>query len=302
MCQCTTSCRWHLNCGGQTPSNGWNGIMEWYQTHQTHGFHVVDTIPFTPFQPLLLAVLPSAAFCAVHVFVYRSLFLSLFLSVPGHAGNLVFGELQGKACVCMQGRFHYYEGYSIAMVTYPVRVSTLLGVETLIVTNAAGGLNPKFNVGDIMLIRDHINMPGLAGINPLRGHNDDRFGVRFPCMSDAYDADLGRLAREVAEEQGCSSFLQQGVYCNVGGPAFETVAESKILLSLGADAVGMSTVPEVIVARHCGLRVFGLSLITNRVASEYGSQDRANHEEVLEITQRRTQDLQKLIINLLARI
>ncbi|XP_021441980.2 purine nucleoside phosphorylase-like isoform X3 [Oncorhynchus mykiss] len=187
-------------------------------------------------------------------------------------------------------------------VTYPVRVSTLLGVETLIVTNAAGGLNPKFNVGDIMLIRDHINMPGLAGINPLRGHNDDRFGVRFPCMSDAYDADLGRLAREVAEEQGCSSFLQQGVYCNVGGPAFETVAESKILLSLGADAVGMSTVPEVIVARHCGLRVFGLSLITNRVASEYGSQDRANHEEVLEITQRRTQDLQKLIINLLARI
>ncbi|XP_038825076.1 purine nucleoside phosphorylase-like [Salvelinus namaycush] len=223
-------------------------------------------------------------------------------TVPGHAGNLVFGELQGKACVCMQGRFHYYEGYSIAMVTYPVRVSTLLGVETLIVTNAAGGLNPKFNVGDIMLIRDHINMPGLAGINPLRGHNDDRFGVRFPCMSDAYDADLGRLAREVAEEQGCSSFLQQGVYCNVGGPAFETVAESKILLSLGADAVGMSTVPEVIVARHGGLRVFGLSLITNRVVSEYGSQERANHEEVLEITQRRTQDLQKLIINLLARI
>uniref|UniRef100_A0A4W5M6K4 purine-nucleoside phosphorylase n=1 Tax=Hucho hucho TaxID=62062 RepID=A0A4W5M6K4_9TELE len=172
-------------------------------------------------------------------------------TVPGHAGNLVFGELQGKACVCMQGRFHYYEGYSIAMVTYPVRVSTLLGVETLIVTNAAGGLNPKFNVGDIMLIRDHINMPGL-----------------FPCMSDAYDADLGRLAREVAEEQGCSSFLQQGVYCNVGGPAFETVAESKILLSLLADAVGMSTVPEVIVARHHGLRVFGLSLITNLLDSE----------------------------------
>ncbi|CAB1339333.1 unnamed protein product [Coregonus sp. 'balchen'] len=190
----------------------------------------------------------------------------LLENMPGHAGNLVFGELQGKACVCMQGRFHYYEGYNIATVTYPVRVFTLLGVETLIVTNAAGGLNPKFNVGDIMLIGDHINMPGLAGINPLRGHNDDRFGVRFPCMSDAYDADLGRLAREVAEEQGCSSFLQQGVYCNVGGPAFETVAESKILLSLGADA------------------------------------DRVNHEEVLEITQRRTQDLQKLIINLLARI
>uniref|UniRef100_A0A8C8I7M6 Purine nucleoside phosphorylase n=1 Tax=Oncorhynchus tshawytscha TaxID=74940 RepID=A0A8C8I7M6_ONCTS len=223
-------------------------------------------------------------------------------TVQGHVSQLVFGELQGKQCVCMQGRFHFYEGYDIAMVTYPVRVFFLLGVETLIITNAAGGLNPNFKVGDIMLIKDHINMPGFAGHNPLCGHNDERFGVRFPCMSDAYDKDLSSLAKETAEEQGCSSFIQQGVYCMLAGPTFETIAECRALQKLGADAVGMSTVPEVVVARHCGLRVFGLSLITNKVVTDYNSQEKANHDEVLETTGMRTQDLQRMVSNLLAKM
>ncbi|KAI1889972.1 hypothetical protein AGOR_G00168410 [Albula goreensis] len=223
-------------------------------------------------------------------------------TVHGHAGKLVFGKLNGKQCVCMQGRFHFYEGYSIAKVTYPVRVFFLLGVETLIVTNAAGGLNPNFSVGDIMLIKDHINMPGFAGQNPLCGHNDERFGTRFPCMSDAYDRDIFRLAKDAAVEENCSSFLQEGVYCMLAGPTFETIAECKMLQTLGADAVGMSTVPEVIVARHCGLRVFGLSLITNKVVMDYASEERANHKEVLETTKRRAVDLQRLVSALVAKL
>ncbi|XP_065135117.1 purine nucleoside phosphorylase 6 [Paramisgurnus dabryanus] len=219
-------------------------------------------------------------------------------TVQGHKGQLVFGELNGKQCVCMQGRFHFYEGYNVATVTYPVRVFFLLGIETLIVTNAAGGLNPEFKVGDIMLIKDHINIPGFAGQNPLCGRNEDRFGVRFPCMSDAYDKDLALLARKTAEELDCASFLQEGVYCMLAGPCYETIAESKALQLLGADAVGMSTVPEVVVARHCGLRVFGLSLITNKVVTDYDSKEKANHEEVLETTRMRTKDLQKIISHL----
>uniref|UniRef100_A0A3B3QRS7 Purine nucleoside phosphorylase n=1 Tax=Paramormyrops kingsleyae TaxID=1676925 RepID=A0A3B3QRS7_9TELE len=223
-------------------------------------------------------------------------------TVHGHAGHLVFGELNGKSCVCMKGRCHFYEGRSCSEVTYPVRVFSLLGVETLIVTNAAGGLNPKFNVGDIMLIKDHINFLGLAGQSPLRGPNEERFGVRFPCMSDAYDQDLLRLAQQTAEKQNCSSFLQQGVYCMVGGPTYETVAEAMLLHTLGADAVGMSTVPEVVVARHCRLRVLGLSLITNKVVSEYDCADRANHEEVLATTEMRAGELQRLVSNLVSQI
>uniref|UniRef100_A0A8C5ETY0 purine-nucleoside phosphorylase n=1 Tax=Gouania willdenowi TaxID=441366 RepID=A0A8C5ETY0_GOUWI len=158
-------------------------------------------------------------------------------TVQGHAGQLVFGTLQGRECVCMQGRFHFYEGYDINTVTYPVRVFFLIGVETLIVTNAAGGLNGTYNIGDIMLIKDHINMPGFAGQNPLCGHNDERFGVRFPCMSDAYDCELRALAKQTAVEQDCDSFLQEGVYCMLAGPTFETIAECKVLQTLGADAV-----------------------------------------------------------------
>ncbi|XP_034061822.1 purine nucleoside phosphorylase 6 [Gymnodraco acuticeps] len=237
-----------------------------------------------------------------NVFQYKDIPHFPTSTVSGHAGQLVFGKLQGRECVCMQGRFHFYEGYNIHTVTYPVRVFYLLGVETLIVTNAAGGLNGCYEVGDIMLIKDHINMPGFAGQNPLCGHNDDRFGVRFPCMSDAYDRELGALVKQTAKEQGCDSFLQEGVYCMLAGPAYETVAECRALQMLGADAVGMSTVPEVLVARHCGLRVLGLSLITNKVVTEYDSTERANHEEVLKTTERRTQDLQRLVSHLITNI
>ncbi|XP_059190286.1 purine nucleoside phosphorylase 6 [Centropristis striata] len=236
------------------------------------------------------------------VFPYKDIPRFPISTVPGHAGRLVFGRLQGCECVCMQGRFHFYEGYDIHTVTYPVRVFKLLGVETLIVTNAAGGVNGSYNVGDIMLIKDHINMPGFAGQNPLCGHNDDRFGVRFPCMSDAYDRELRALAKQTAEEQGCGSFLQEGVYCMLAGPTYETIAECRVLQTLGADAVGMSTVPEVVVARHCGLRVAGLSLITNKVVTDYGSTEKANHEEVLRTTELRTQDLQRLVSNLITKI
>ncbi|XP_057692711.1 purine nucleoside phosphorylase 6 isoform X1 [Corythoichthys intestinalis] len=223
-------------------------------------------------------------------------------TVAGHAGQLVFGTLQGQECVCMQGRFHFYEGYSMETVTFPVRVFSLLGVETLIVTNAAGGLNASYRVGDIMVIKDHINLPGFSGQSPLVGHNDDRFGVRFPCMSDAYDRNLRALAIEAAHEQKCGSFLQEGVYCMVAGPTYETIAESNLLKKLGADAVGMSTVPEVVVARHCGLRVLGLSLITNKVVTDYDSNEKANHEEVLATTSLRAQDLQRLVRHLITKI
>ncbi|XP_067090677.1 purine nucleoside phosphorylase 6 [Osmerus mordax] len=237
-----------------------------------------------------------------NVFPYTDIPRFPHSTVEGHAGKLVFGELEGRQCVCMQGRFHFYEGYNIATVTYPVRVFFLLGVETLIVTNAAGGLNASFNVGDIMLIRDHINMPGFAGQNPLCGHNDERFGVRFPCMSDAYDRELGTVARRTAEEQGCGSFLQQGVYCMLAGPTFETIAECRALQVLGADAVGMSTVPEVVVARHCGMRVLGFSLITNKVVTDYDSQQKANHQEVLQTTEMRAKDLQRLVRHMVGQL
>lgn len=236
------------------------------------------------------------------VFPYRDIPRFPTSTVQGHAGRLVFGKLQGRECVCMQGRFHFYEGYDIHTVTYPIRVFFLLGVQTLIVTNAAGGLNGSFKVADIMLIKDHINMPGFAGQNPLCGHNDNRFGVRFPCMSDAYDRELRDLAKETAKEQGCDGFLQEGVYCMLAGPTYETIAECRVLQTLGADAVGMSTVPEVVVARHCGLRVLGLSLITNMVVTNYDSKEKANHTEVLENTSRRTSDLQKLVSNLITKI
>ncbi|XP_048373939.1 purine nucleoside phosphorylase [Sphaerodactylus townsendi] len=223
-------------------------------------------------------------------------------TVAGHAGKLVFGNLSGKPTVVMQGRFHMYEGYPLWKVTFPVRVFSLLGVETLIVTNAAGGLNPEYKVGDIMVIRDHINMPGFAGVNPLVGPNDERFGARFPAMSDAYDRDLRKLAHTVASEMGCSGSLREGVYCSLGGPNYETIAECRFLQRLGADSVGMSTVPEVIVARHCGMRVFGFSLITNKAVLDYETKEKANHAEVLETSRQSARVLEKLVSLMVQRI
>nr|XP_020484259.1 purine nucleoside phosphorylase-like isoform X3 [Labrus bergylta]XP_020514466.1 purine nucleoside phosphorylase-like isoform X3 [Labrus bergylta]XP_029132252.1 purine nucleoside phosphorylase-like isoform X3 [Labrus bergylta] len=186
-------------------------------------------------------------------------------TVAGHEGCLVFGTIEGTSCVFMQGHFHLYEGYSLCQVTLPVRIFKLMGVESLLVTNASGGICPDFKVGDIMIIKDHINLPGFAGQHPLCGPNDERFGIRFPCMSDAYSKDLRRLVLEAGLELGCNDFIREGVYCMVSGPNFETIAEARMLRILGCDSVGMSTVPEVTVAKHCGLRVLGLSLITNKV-------------------------------------
>uniref|UniRef100_A0A3Q1EK64 Purine nucleoside phosphorylase n=1 Tax=Acanthochromis polyacanthus TaxID=80966 RepID=A0A3Q1EK64_9TELE len=223
-------------------------------------------------------------------------------TVHGHAGRLVFGTLKGKPCVCMQGRFHLYEGYPIQKITLPMRVFKLMGVETMILTNAAGGLNQDYKVGDVMIIKDHINMPGFAGINPLAGPNDDRFGVRFPCMSDAYDRKLRQMAHDVASDLGLSDFLKEGVYCVLGGPSFETIAECRMLHRLGADAVGMSTVHEVIVARHAGMRCFAMSLISNQAVMDYDSEEKANHEEVLETGRQRAEQLEKLVSTVVARL
>nr|XP_057946081.1 purine nucleoside phosphorylase-like isoform X2 [Doryrhamphus excisus] len=223
-------------------------------------------------------------------------------TVHGHAGQLVFGTLTGKTCVCMKGRFHLYEGYPVQKVTLPMRVFKLMGVETVILTNAAGGLNQNYKVGDIMVIKDHINMPGFAGVNPLVGRNDDRFGVRFPCMSDAYDRELCKLAHDVAAELDFSDFVQEGVYCVLGGPSFETIAECRMLHKLGADAVGMSTVHEVITARHAGMRCFAMSLITNRAVMDYDSQEKANHEEVLETGRLRAVQLERLVSAMVGRM
>lgn len=200
-------------------------------------------------------------------------------TVTGHPGQLVIGRLEGHEVMVMQGRAHYYEGYSMDQVTLPVRVMQLMGVSTLIVTNAAGGLNPAFHAGDLMLIRDHINLIGMAGPNPLRGPNDDTLGPRFPDMSQAYDAELRALARQVARALGIP--LQEGVYVCLAGPSFETPADLRFLRLIGADAVGMSTVPEVIVARHGGLRVLGISGISNVARFEPAPDQPTTHEEVL---------------------
>jgi purine-nucleoside phosphorylase len=199
-------------------------------------------------------------------------------TVFGHQGQLVAGWLEKLPVVVMQGRVHYYEGYSMAQVTLPVRVFQRLGVETLIVTNAAGAINPGFAPGDLMLITDHINLMGMAGFSPLRGPNLDELGPRFPDMSRAYDRDLLAVARQAAQEDAI--LLREGVYVGLAGPSFETPADLRFLRLIGADAVGMSTVPEVTVARHGGTRVLGISGISNK--ANLDGNTITSHEEVLE--------------------
>jgi purine-nucleoside phosphorylase len=203
-------------------------------------------------------------------------------TVIGHQGRLVVGMLEGREVVVMQGRAHYYEGYSMAQVTLPVRVFQRLGVEILIVTNAAGAIHPDFKPGDLMLISDHLNLIGMSGLSPLRGPNLDELGPRFPDMSQAYDRELLALARQAAREAGI--LVQEGVYAGLAGPSFETPADLRFLRLIGADAVGMSTVPEVTVARHGGTRVLGISGISNKANLDGNTS--TSHEEVLEAGQR----------------
>ena len=199
-------------------------------------------------------------------------------TIQGHKGRLVIGTLENKPVLIMQGRAHYYEGYSISQIGFPVRVMIRLGIEVLIVTNAAGGVNPDFGPGDVMLIKDHISLMAMGGNNPLRGPNIDEFGERFPDMSRPYDQDLFQSARDTALENNIQP--KEGVYICLAGPSFESPADLRFLRTIGVDAVGMSTVPEVIVARHAGLRVLGISGISNK-ANLDGSTV-TTHEEVLE--------------------
>jgi purine-nucleoside phosphorylase len=198
-------------------------------------------------------------------------------TVQGHAGRLVLGELDGQSLLVMQGRIHFYEGYNMAQVTLPVRVMQRLGIEILVVTNAAGAINPKFMPGDVMLITDHLNFVGMAGLNPLIGPNLNELGPRFPDMSQAYDRELCELSRKVANENKLE--LHEGVYVGLSGPSFESPADLRFLRLAGADSVGMSTVPEVIVARHGGTRVLGFSGISNK--ANLDGNTITSHEEVL---------------------
>jgi purine-nucleoside phosphorylase len=219
-------------------------------------------------------------------------------TIRGHQGHLVIGKFENKEVIVMQGRVHYYEGYSIAQVVLPVRVLQRLGIEILIVTNAAGAVNPNFTPGVLMLITDHINMIGMAGLNPLRGPNLDELGTRFPDMSQAYDPALLDITRKVAKRE--KIILQEGIYISLAGPSFETPADLRFLRIIGADAVGMSTVPEVITARHGGMRVLGISGISNK--ANLDGQTKTTHEEVLEAGQILAPKLTTLIRGVLRRL
>lgn len=215
-------------------------------------------------------------------------------TVEGHAGQLVYGELGGKMVLAMQGRFHFYEGYSLQAVTFPIRVMKALGVETLVVTNAAGGVNASFNPGDLMIITDHIN---FTGANPLIGKNDSTLGPRFTDMTEAYDKDYQKTLNKCASDLGVS--IKEGVYFGLTGPTYETPAEIHMIRKLGGDAVGMSTVPEVIVANHAELRVAGISCITNYAA---GMQSNLDHAEVVEVTTRVKESFKSLVKDFVSKV
>ncbi|KAF2679016.1 hypothetical protein K458DRAFT_422676 [Lentithecium fluviatile CBS 122367] len=246
-------------------------------------------------------------------------------TVQGHAGNFVFGQIgpQKTPVALLVGRAHFYEGHTMDLVTFATRVCKLLGVETMIVTNAAGGLNENYEVGDIVCLNDHLNMAGLVGIHPLRGPNIEEFGVRFPPLSDAYDLDLRRRTHKAWKTLGLDQQkrrIHEGVYAFVAGPTYETRAECRMLRTLGADVVGMSTVPEIVVARHADIRVLAFSLVTNKAIlaagvqgsdatiqamtkaelDEHLSKGKANHAEVLEAGREAAKDMQALVKQILS--
>lgn len=218
-------------------------------------------------------------------------------TVQGHSGRLIFGDLEGKPVMVMQGRVHYYEGYPMDQIVLPVRVMQRMGIKTLIVTNAAGAIHPDFVPGDLMLITDHIGLIGMAGLNPLRGPNIEEFGPRFPDMSQAYDRNLGDLARQISKELNLG--IKEGIYVCLSGPSFESPADLRFLRIIGADAVGMSTVPEVITARHGGTRVIGISGISNKANLDGNTM--TTHEEVLSAGDIIVPKLERLIREILRR-
>jgi purine-nucleoside phosphorylase len=216
-------------------------------------------------------------------------------TVESHSGKLIFGKLGGKEVVAMQGRFHFYEGYNFQQVTFPVRVMKSLGIERLVVSNASGGVNPDFEVGEIMIIDDHINFfPG----NPLIGKNYEELGPRFPDMSDVYDAEMVELAKTIAKEQGIR--VSTGVYLGLTGPTLETPAEYRMVRVLGADAVGMSTVPEIIAARHMEIPCFAISIITDLGVP--GKIKKVSVQDVIEVASRQEPKMTKIISELVARV
>lgn len=217
-------------------------------------------------------------------------------TVAGHAGEFWAGEIHGKTVLLQRGRTHYYEGYSLDEVTFSARLFALIGVKTLIVTNASGAINPDLAAGDLVLISDHINM---LGANPLRGMNLERLGPRFPDMSVAYSPSLRALAKEAAAKEGIE--LKEGVYLATLGPSYETPAEIRAFRTLGADLVGMSTVPEVIVAAHAGLEVLGISCATN-LAAGVSPEARLSHQEVIETTRRKGEEMRQLLLAIIDRL
>lgn len=230
-----------------------------------------------------------------HVLPYNEIPNFPVSTVEGHSGKLIFGKLGGKNVMAMQGRFHFYEGYDMKQITFPVRVMKALGVRTLIVSNAAGGMNPKFSVGELMIINDQIN---LFPTNPLIGKNDNQLGPRFVDMSEPYKKSLIDLAKTIAKENNIK--LSEGVYAGLTGPCFETPAEYRYLWRIGADAVGMSTVPEVIVARHSGMDVFGMSIITDLGIE--GEVHSVTHEEVQQVANTQEPKMTLIMKELVARL
>lgn len=234
------------------------------------------------------------------IFPYKSIPNFPSSTVVGHKGNLIFGQLNNVDVVCMQGRFHAYEGYSNAVCTLPMKVFKLMNVKTVILTCAAGGINRSYNLGDIMMIKDHIALPAWTLQHPLVGENDERFGPRFPAANKLYTRRLRDLFRQTSKELNID--IQEGVYVAQGGPSYETVSELRAFQMMGADAAGMSTAQEAIVAGYCGMQVFALALITNITILDYDSDDAPNHEEVIDTANRRARDIEALVINFVSKI
>lgn len=221
-------------------------------------------------------------------------------TVLGHKGNLIFGEISGLPVVCMQGRFHPYEGYSLALCTLPIRIFKLLGCKAIILTNACGGINESYKIGDLMIIKDHLSFPMLSLQHPLVGPNDDRFGPRFLPVNNIYCKELRDALKQTSAELNLE--MREGVYGSIGGPTYETVSDIRYMKLLGMDVVGMSTTHEAVVALHCGLKVLAFSIITDMAISEFDSTGTTNHEEIVKVANSRSKDAEELVVQFLAKL